>query len=112
MKPMTFRGLIALACAVWMLSCSASLIAMYMCMRAASKRWWAAILSCGVALATAYCGLTRIQLHASKTVNDHVVWSLDSRWFFIAALVLAFTSLALTLWNRGKAGSSDPTVPI
>jgi hypothetical protein len=95
-----------------MLSCSASLIAMYLSMRAAAKRWWAAIVSCGVGLTTAYWGLTRMQLHASKTVNDHVVWSFNSRWFFIAALVLAFASLALTLWTRRNAGKSNATAPI
>jgi protein-S-isoprenylcysteine O-methyltransferase Ste14 len=78
---------------------------------AGPQRLRAAFISCGVALLAGYFGLSRIQLNGSKTVNGHVEWSINSRWFFFGALVLAAASLALTLWNWRKARSrlvADP----
>jgi hypothetical protein len=106
---MTFSTLVALACVVWLLSCGASLLALYWNSRRRSQRPLAAfILSCA-ALLIGYCGLSRIQLNASKTVNGHLVWSINSRWFFTAALVLGAASLAWSLWNWKKANGSGAT---
>jgi hypothetical protein len=102
---MTFGTLIALAAAVWFLSCGASLLALYWNIMAGSQRWRAALISSCVALVIGYLGWSRIQLNASETVNGHLVWSINSKWFFLGAMVLAILSLALAAWNWRKAGS-------
>ena len=100
---MTFSTLIALASAVWLLSCGASLLALYWNRVAGSRRLRAAFISSCVALVLGYGGLSRIQLNASRTVNGQVEWSINSHWFFLGALVLGAASLALNLWRWGKA---------
>src|SRR5215831_16804476 len=102
---MTFNIFIALACVDWLLSCGASLLALYWNFKARSKRPRAAFLLSCAALVLAYGGLSHVQLSASKTVNGELVWSLNSRWFFIGALVLGGASLAWSLWNWTKANS-------
>ena len=103
---MTFNTYVALACVVWLLSCGASLLALYWNIKAPQRPRAAFILSCA-ALVFAYGGLSRIQLHASKTVNGHLMWSINSRWFFVGALVLGAASLAWSLWNWTKAKSGS-----
>lgn len=102
---MTFYGLIALASAVWLLSCAASALALYWNVAAPVQRLRAAFISSCLALLIGYLALGRIQLNASKTVNGHVQWSINSRWFFIGALVLGGASLVLTLRNWRRASS-------
>ena len=100
---MTFSSLIVLASLVWLSSCGASLLALNWNSMAALQRLTAAFVSSCVALLLGYLGLSRIQLNASKTVNGHLEWSLNSRWFFITALVFGGASMALTVWNFGRA---------
>ncbi len=99
---MTFRVLIMLACAVWLFSCGAALLALYWNFKAGSRRTRAALISSGVALLSGYWGLSHFQYSASKTVNDHLEWSINSKWFFISALVLGSAALAVTFWNWKK----------
>ena len=99
---MTFKILVALASVVWLLSCGASLLALYWNLMAGSQRLRAAFISSCAALLIGYLGMSWIRLNASKTVNGHVEWSVNSHWFFLGALVLAATSVALTLWNWRK----------
>src|SRR5438067_12329176 len=96
---MTISTLVALVSAVWLLSCGASVLALYWNVVARVQRRRAAFVSSCVALLIAYGGLSRVRLNASKTVNGHVEWSVDSRWFFTAALILGAAALAVTLWN-------------
>jgi hypothetical protein len=65
-----------------------------------------------VALLIGYLGLSRFQLNASRTVNSHLVWSLDSRWFFRVSLVLGAASLALSVWNWWKASRRRASAPV
>ena len=102
---MSFGALIALASAVWLLSCAASVLAMYWNIVAPAQRLLAAFISSCLAILIGYGGLAWIRLNASKTVNGHVEWSINSRWFFIGALGLGGASVALTLWNWRKASS-------
>jgi protein-S-isoprenylcysteine O-methyltransferase Ste14 len=111
---MTFNTLVALVAAVWLFSCGASLLAMYWNPAARAQRRGAALVSCCVAILTAYLGPSRLHLSASKTVNGRLEWSVDSRWFFIVALALGGAALALSLWawwqapGRLAAGSRSP----
>jgi hypothetical protein len=102
---MTFSTLIALAAALWILSCTASSLALYFNFRAGPGKWRAASILSGVALLISYYGLSHVHIGASKTVNNHVVWSVNSQWFFVGALVLGAASLAFSLWNWRKAHS-------
>lgn len=99
---MTFSTLVALASGVWLLSCAASLLALYWNLMAGSQRLRPAFISSCAALLIGYWGVSRIQLNASKTVNGHLEWSINSHWCFLGALVLASASLTLTLWNWRK----------
>jgi hypothetical protein len=100
---MRFGALIALASAIWLLSCAASVLAVYWNIVAPARRLLAAFISSCLAILIGYWGLRWIQFNASRTVNGHVEWSINSRWFFIGALVLGGASLALTFWNWRKA---------
>jgi hypothetical protein len=104
---MTFSTLIAVAAVFCLLSCSLSLLAIYWSIRAGSQRGRAALICSGVALLVGYWGLKRIHLSASKTVNGHLVWSLNSHWFFIAALVLGAVSLAFGVYNWRQTRGSN-----
>lgn len=112
---MTFNALVALVSAVWLLSCGVSALALYWNVFARGQRWGAAIAASCVALVIAYGGLSQFRLSASKTVNGHIEWSVDSRWFFIAALIFAGAALALSLWNwwrsRKAAAAANRTRP-
>jgi len=99
---MTFKILVALASGVWLLSCVASLLALYWNLRAGSQRLRAAFISSCAGLLIGYLGVARIQLNASQTVNGHLAWSINSRWFFVGALLLAAASATLTVWNWRK----------
>lgn len=105
---MTFATLIALAAAVWLLSCAASLLGLYWNLRAGPQRWRAALVCSGMGLLSGYLGLSRIQLSGSKTVNGELVWSLNSRWFFWGALALGAVSLLWALWNWSQARHRHP----
>ena len=102
---MTFGTLIAAAVAVWLLSCGASVLALYWSRGARARRYRAALVSSGVAILTAYLGLSRVHLSATRTVDGHVQWSLNSRWFFIAALMLGAAALGLAIWSWRQAPS-------
>ena len=109
---MTFSTLIAFASAVWLLSCGASLMALYWNSMAGSQRLRAAFISSCIGFLIGYLGVSRIQLNASRTVNGHVEWSINSRWFFLGAMFLGVASLALTLWNWRKASSRLAVGPL
>jgi|SRR5215831_7979149 len=100
---MAFSGFIAVVSAVWLIGCGAAILALYWNMKAGSKKWWASCILSAIALVIGYLGLTRIQFHASKTVNGHLEWSVNSQWFFIATVVLGAASLAWSVWNARKA---------
>jgi len=94
---MNFQLFVAIAAAFWIASLAACVIAWF------AKRFLISLILCLTALIIGYAGLTHVHLSASKTVNGEVVWSLNSRWFFIATLVLAALALAHTFWKRWEA---------
>lgn len=105
---MSISSFIACGAALWLFSCGAALTAILWSRLSGRRRSWAALVFSCLALVSSYLGLSRYHFEASKTVNGHVQWSINSKWFFLAAFVLAVFSLALTLWNRWKMRMDVP----
>lgn len=100
---MTLSLLVAVALGVFLLSCGASGFAIWWSVKSRPGRYKAALVSALLALATGYFGVAHVNLHASRSVNGHVEWSLNSHWFFVAALILGGIALVLTLWKWRQA---------
>jgi hypothetical protein len=91
---MTFQLFIGIVAALWLSSLVACALAW---------RWsFAGTANRLAALAIGYLGLTHFHVTASKTVNGETQWSFNSRYFFIATLVLGALTLAYTLWKHRK----------
>jgi len=67
------------------------------------RRFWPCIVLSVLAFLSSYYGVTRIRITSSQTVNGHLRYYIDSRWFFIASLVFSLLALAYTLWKRWRA---------
>lgn len=102
---MTFGTLAALASAVWLSSCGSSALALYWSLKRNAQRRLPALVLSAMGLLIGYLGWSRVQLSASKTVNGHLVWSINSKWLFLAAIILGACSLALAVWNYKKSCS-------
>lgn len=100
---MTFQLLIAIVAALWLASLAACALAWRWSFTA--KRFIASIILCVAALTMGYYGLTHFHLSGSKTVNGHTQWAFDSRWFFIATLVIGALTLAYTLWKNRRVSA-------
>jgi len=99
---MSFQLLIIAAAIFWLASLSICVIALF------TKRFVIALILSLTALAIGYLGLTRFHASASQTVNGVVQWSINSRWFFIATLVLAALTLANTFWKNRRTQHAAP----
>ncbi len=87
---------------LWVVSCASAAIAMSWSVSRRASRFQTAFVFSVVAFALAVYGLLNIHVAAPKTVNGVVQWSLNSKWFFLTALVLGALSLSMTLWRRSK----------
>jgi hypothetical protein len=103
---MTLSLLIAAALGVFLVSCSASVLAIWWTLIPQPGRYKAALVSSVLALAVGYFGAAHVNLHASRSVNGHVEWSLNSHWFFVTALILGGIALVLTLWKWWQANAA------
>ena len=97
---MTFQFFVAIAAICWLASLAACAVAMF------TKRFVASLILCLIAFAIGYLGLTHIHLSASKTENGQVLWSFNSKWFFIATLVLAALTLVCTIWKHRRTNNA------
>lgn len=79
-------------------------------LRPAPNRFWASVVLALVALGIGSLGM-RTHITYSRTVNGHG-WTLDSKWFFLAPLILGAVALVLAIWRRsqrqGIAGADTP----
>jgi hypothetical protein len=82
---------------VWLFGLAAGLIALSLG-GAAQERFRAALCWSILALAIGCLGMTLFHIRYSRTVNGSG-WSIDSKWFFLAPLLLGVVSLSLTLWK-------------
>jgi hypothetical protein len=96
---MSFNTLIGLATGLWLFTCAAGLLAIWWGVAAEPPKFRAGLVSSCLALGAGYLGISRFHFAASKTVNGHLKWSINSKWFFVGALILAAASLVLTLWK-------------
>jgi protein-S-isoprenylcysteine O-methyltransferase Ste14 len=106
---MGFYILIGMAAGLWLLSCGAAVLGLRWNF-GEERRFKASLVASLVSLALGYVGMSRVHLSASRTVNGHVQWSLNSKWFFVAALILGGVSLVFTLWNQIKQGRGKETL--
>jgi hypothetical protein len=97
----------AIPAVVWLLSLGASSLALCWSLAPAKRRMAASLISSLLGLAVAWFGYSKVQVSASKTVNGVLQWSINSKWFFLAAMILAAASVGLALWKRG---TSRPTL--
>ena len=104
---MTFQFLIGTIAALWLASLAACILAWRFSF--VPNRFAASIILSVAALAIGYLGLTRFHVSASRTVNGQTQWSFNSRWFFIATIVLGALTLAFTIWKHRR--TTPPPVP-
>ncbi len=108
---MAFGSMIAVASAVWLLSCGASLGALYRNLWLRSSRWPPSLALSWGGLLIGLWGRSFIHLSASKTINGHQEWSLNSEWFFVGAIILAVLALVSTVcipWIRRSRCDCPP----
>jgi hypothetical protein len=97
---MTFQLLCAFAAAFWLISLVACALSFRWSFLSVPNRFIiAVILSIGAAV-IGYLGLTYFHFDASKTVDGHLVWRVNSRWFFIASIILGVLTLIYAFWKR------------
>jgi len=96
----TLGSFTAVVSLVWLLSVVAGGLSLRWTLMRRPGGSVAGLLSAAGSLALAWLGLSRFHLETSKTVNGRLMWSLDSKWFFQAACVLAATALLLAVWKR------------
>jgi hypothetical protein len=102
---MTFQLFIAIAAIFWLVSLVVCVIAFF------TKRFIISVLLSIAALAIGYYGLTRFHFSASQTVNGKVQWSINSKYFFIATLILAALTIACTFWKHRKSATPGHQAP-
>lgn len=67
-------------------------------------------MSC-VGLLSGYFGLSLIHVKAWHTVNGKLEWSVNSRWFFLAAVVLGAGSVTVAVWKKaGRRFTTTRTI--
>ena len=101
---MEFNLPFGIAAGLWVLGMVACVLALRWSF-SRRRRCVGAIISSLGALLIGYLGMTQLRITASKSVNGQVQWRFDSRWFFVALLLLAVFTLACALWKRSRMGS-------
>jgi len=95
-----YRGV--LGC-FWLISIIACLLAMRWSFLAVRGRFGPALILSLLAFAIGYLGIAHFHYTSTTTVNGVLKWRFDSRWLFIASLVLSAFALVYTIWRRGKS---------
>jgi hypothetical protein len=90
----SFNMIVAMMTALWAVSVAASLLAMGWSVTRSPRGGWQAVVAAGAGLAIGYLGWAHFFIRYSRTVNGSG-WTLDSRWFFLAAMILACLSLGV-----------------
>ena len=99
---MTYQIFIGVIVAVWLTGIAAALCAFGWGFLAKRRRFWLAVILSVVALVISYLGLTHFSFVYSRTVNG-VTSSLNSKWFFIASLLLGALALICAILKKWKS---------
>ena len=100
---MNFQNLIGIIVALWLCSILVCGVALWLGLLATPRRFVAAELLSVATLGIGSYGLTYFHVVASKTVNGHTRWSFNSKWFFLATLILGAATLSYTIWKHKTA---------
>lgn len=106
--PTSITIAIALAAALWLAGIAACVVALKWSRACRGRRFTGALLLGAGALAIGYLGYTRFELTYAKTVNGQG-WSVSSKWFFLALILLATVSLLVVCWNRFRVSRNAET---
>jgi hypothetical protein len=99
--PMSVYVFMAVVLAHWLLAVAACVVVLIW--SRSRRRFWPCVVLSVLAFLGSYYGVTRIRITSSQTVNGHLRYYIDSRWFFMASLVFSILALAYTLWKRWRA---------
>jgi hypothetical protein len=102
--PIFFGAIVA----YWLFTTAASVWAFVWSFNA--RRFWPCIVLSAMAFIGSIYGMSHFRISSSKTVNGQVQYSFDSKWFFIASLVISVLVAAFVLWNKWKASHAAPPV--
>jgi hypothetical protein len=95
-----YCGILAVA---WLAGIVASVLAIRWSFWSVRGRFWPAVILSLASLAIAYYGITRFHFNSTTTVGGQVKWRFDSRWPFMASLVLGAFALVRTIWKKMKS---------
>ena len=95
---MSFNVFIAALVTGWVLTIAAGVLVFVWSF--SRRHFWPGLVLAVLAVLGSYFALTHIHITSSQTTNGHLVYSLDSRWFFMASLGLNMLALAHALWLR------------
>jgi hypothetical protein len=102
----TIYILFAVAGVLWLFSMGCGAVALFSCCFPGRLRFWLTIVLSGLAILIGFLGMTRFQVTYSRTVNGSG-WSINSKWFFIAPLVLGIFALVLAIWRRSRSSRAS-----
>lgn len=97
--PTSIYVFVAVATALWLAGITACLVALRWSSPCRVPRFGAALVLCAGALVVGYLGFTKLQMTFTRTVNGQG-WSISSKWFFLALILLAAVSLSIVCWRR------------
>jgi hypothetical protein len=100
-----FYILCGVAALVWLCGMAAGVLALGWGVAVRGRLRPALIMSI-VAILIGWLGMLMIHVRYSKTVNGSG-WAIDSKWFFLAPLLLGAVSLAFAFWKWMKSRHAD-----
>ena len=84
---------------LWLSGIAAILLAMYWSLISIPRRFWPAAVSSAVVMGCSCCGLARIHIVTTTTVNGHLQSRFEFRWLFVLSLWWGVLTLAYRLWK-------------
>jgi hypothetical protein len=110
--PASIYTFIAIATVLWLAGVTACFVTLRWSTSCPVTRFPATLILSAAALAIGYLGFTKFQVTFTRTVNGNG-WSISSKWFFLALILLAAVSLSIACWKRFRQNrnpeTGDPT---
>jgi hypothetical protein len=109
--PASITIFLAIVTALWLAGVAACCVALALSGNCRVSRFPAAVGLCAAALVIGYAGFARFELTYARTVNGQG-WSISSKWFFLALMVIAAVSLLVVCSKRlSLSRNSQPNSP-